>query len=191
MAVTDEHRLVTPADRKEWRAWLTSHHVEATEIWLVLYKKGVRDGSLSLDEAVQEALCFGWIDGTLRSLDAERYSLRFSPRRVDSVWSVSNIRRVERLIEKDLMTKVGLAKIEKAKKCGQWEAAMARERTGEIPVDLENALRRRKGAIAAYKNLPDSRKKQLLHWMLTAKQPETDNGCTCVFRCRNTRLRFQ
>jgi uncharacterized protein YdeI (YjbR/CyaY-like superfamily) len=122
---------------------------------------------------VEEALCFGWIDGKLKSLDAEKYALRFTPRRPNSVWSISNIRRVERLIKEGLMTQAGWEKIADARQSGQWDAAIKREQTDVIPPDLAKALRRKKGAIAAYRSLTDSRKKQLLHWLFTAKRPET------------------
>jgi uncharacterized protein YdeI (YjbR/CyaY-like superfamily) len=173
MPVADDRALLVFEDRRGWREWLESHHSEAKEVWLVLYKKGMREGSLSLDEAVEEALCYGWIDGKLLSMDAERYSLRFTPRRADSVWSISNIRRVERLIQDGRMKEAGLRKIGQARQSGQWEAAVIRERTDVIPPVLEKALRRKKGAIAAYRSLNDSRKKQLLHWLFTARRPET------------------
>jgi uncharacterized protein YdeI (YjbR/CyaY-like superfamily) len=171
--MTGDVDLLTFANRAEWRAWLKGHHHQSTETWLVFFKKGVRQGSLTLDEAVQEALCFGWIDGKLRSLDQARYSVRFTPRRANSVWSISNIQRVEKLIQEGLMTEAGMEKIEQGRRSGQWEAAISRERTDLIPPDLAKALRRKKGALAAYRNLTDSRKKQLLHWILTAKKPET------------------
>jgi uncharacterized protein YdeI (YjbR/CyaY-like superfamily) len=164
---------MTFTGRGEWRNWLESHHRKADEAWLVLYKKGVREGSLSLDEIVEEALCFGWIDGKLRGLDKERYSLRFTPRRNKSVWSVSNIRRVERLIREGLMTESGMEKVVEARKSGQWDAAISREQTDVIPADLEKALRGKKGAVAGYRSLSNSRKKQLLHWLLTARRPDT------------------
>ena len=169
----DDRKLLVFADRGAWRAWLASHYHEATEAWLELFKKGVREGSLSLDEAVEEALCFGWIDGKLKSLDSEKYSLRFTPRRAGSVWSISNIRRVERLTKAGLMTAAGLEKIAAARQSGQWDAAIKREQTDVIPPDLGKALRRRRGATAAYRNLTNSRKKQFLHWLFTAKRPET------------------
>lgn len=169
----DDRKLMTLRDGDKWREWLRSHHHDSTEAWLVIFKKGVCEGSLSLDEAIEEALCFGWIDGKLRSLDKQKYSLRFSPRRVNSIWSVSNIRRIERLIKEGKMTEAGLAKVAEARRSGQWDAAIAREWTDKIPPELANALRRRKGAISAYRNLTDSRKKQLLHWLFTAKRAET------------------
>ena len=173
MPVNDDRELETFADRSKWREWLRLHHSDATEAWLVIYKKGVREGGLTLDEAIEEALCYGWIDGKLKSLDAEKYSLRFSPRKANSIWSISNIQRVEKLITLGMMTDAGLEKVAQARQSGQWEAAIKREQTDVIPEDLEKALRRKKGAIAAYRSLTDSRKKQLLHWLFTAKRPET------------------
>jgi len=171
--VTGDPELLVFADRRKWREWLRSHHQDAREAWLVLYKKGMREGAMSLDEAVEEALCFGWIDGKLLSMDAEKYSLRFTPRRANSVWSITNIRRVERLMKEGLLTKAGLEKIAAARRSGQWEAAITREQTEVIPADLERALRRVRGAVAAYRSLKDSRKKQLLHWLSLARKEET------------------
>ena len=159
--------------RNQWRSWLKTHHHQAKEALLVLYKKGTRTPSLALAEAQEEALCFGWIDHISRSIDGSRYSLRFTPRRAGSIWSITNIRRVRRLIEAGLMTEAGLQKVREAQQNGQWEAAIAREQTDLLPTDLEKALRRRKGALAAYRRLNNSRKKQLLHWLLTAKSQET------------------
>jgi uncharacterized protein YdeI (YjbR/CyaY-like superfamily) len=169
----DDRELLLFEARGEWRAWLESHHDEAGEAWLVLYKKGVREGTLTLEEAVQEAVCFGWIDGRLKGLDDEKYSLRFSPRKAKSVWSISNIRRVEELIQAGLMTDAGLKKVAEGRESGQWEAAIRREQTDVVPPDLERALRRKKGAMAAYRDLPESKKKQYLHWIYSAVKPQT------------------
>jgi uncharacterized protein YdeI (YjbR/CyaY-like superfamily) len=160
-------------DRSEWRNWLEVHHQSADEAWLLLHKKGSREATLTLDEAVREALCFGWIDGKLRSLDKSRYSLRFTPRRTDSVWSIHNIRRVQELVSQGLMRDAGLQKMTEARQSGQWEAAIRREQIDDIPPDLQSALRRLKGATASYRNLPASRRKQLLHWLMTSKTPQT------------------
>jgi uncharacterized protein YdeI (YjbR/CyaY-like superfamily) len=165
--------LLTIRSRDEWRDWLEAHHQSSDEAWLVLHKKTARKPTLTLDEAVREALCFGWIDGKLRSLDEESYSLRFTPRRPDSVWSLNNIRRVEDLIRQGLMTDAGLEKIAEARESGQWQAALRREQVDVIPVDLKSALRRCKGATARYRDLPPSRRKQLLHWLMTSRTPQT------------------
>ena len=161
------------SERNQWRRWLEAHHAEESEAWLVHTRKGVQAPALSLAEAVEEALCFGWIDGLLRKLDERRYVVRYTPRRPNSVWSVSNIQRVERLIREGRMTDAGLEKVAEAKENGQWEDAIRREQVEVIPPDLERALRRRKGAIAAYRALPASRKKRYIYWLQSAKRPTT------------------
>lgn len=165
--------LLSFSTRAQWRSWLKAHCDRAAEAWLVLYKKGARLPSLSIAEAQEEALCFGWIDHMSRSLDSARFLLRFTPRRAGSIWSITNIRRVQKLSKAGLMTPAGMEKVREALRNGQWEAAIAREKTDLIPAELEKALRRRKGALAGYRRLPDSRKKQLLHWLLTAKSQAT------------------
>jgi uncharacterized protein YdeI (YjbR/CyaY-like superfamily) len=159
--------------RQGWRSWLERNHTHATEAWLVLFKAAYREARLSLADAVEEALCFGWIDGKLRPLDARCYALRFSPRRPGSVWSVTNIARVRRLTREGKMAPAGLAKVADARRNGQWQAAQGRERTDRPPPDLRAALRRRRGATAGYRLLTQSRRKQLLHLLATSKRLET------------------
>lgn len=171
--MTNNLEMLSFTNRQEWRAWLHANHDRAIEAWLVLYKKGARVASFAFEEAQAEALCFGWTDVKSRNIDRFRYALRFTPRRAGSVWSISNIRRVETLIAEERMTEAGLAKVAEARQNGQWEAGIKSEQTDQIPVDLERALRRRKGALAAYKSLPHARKKQLLHGLYTAKSPTT------------------
>lgn len=160
-------------DRASWRLWLEENHEQATEAWLAIRKKGAMADCIFLEEAVLEALCFGWIDGRLKTLDNARYALRFVPRKPDSVWSVHNIRRVQELIADGLMTEAGFKKVRQGQESGQWDAAIRREQVDEIPSDLEMALRKQEGGLAAYRNLPASRKKQLIYWLETAKHPET------------------
>jgi uncharacterized protein YdeI (YjbR/CyaY-like superfamily) len=169
----DSPKYLELAGRRQWRMWLEEHHADRDEVWLVHYKKGFESSTPSLEEAVEEALCFGWIDGLLRSLDEIRYILRYTPRRRDSVWSVRNIERVEKLIREGRMTEAGLEKVAEAKENGQWEDALRREQVEIIPPELEAALRRRKGAIAAYRALPASRKKQYIYWLQSAKRAVT------------------
>ncbi len=95
--------------RKAWRSWLARHHRSKREIWLISYKKGSGKRSLDYESAVEEALCYGWIDGQIKSIDAEHYVMRFSPRRARSNWSGSNRSRVRRLVEAGKMTKAGIA----------------------------------------------------------------------------------
>ncbi|HSF80651.1 MAG TPA: YdeI/OmpD-associated family protein [Anaerolineales bacterium] len=157
----------------QWRGWLEQNHASAGEAWLVIYKKKYRAAGLALEQAVEEALCFGWIDGRLQPLDEKRYALRFSPRAPNSTWSISNIRRVEKLVAEGKMTEAGQQSVAAAKKSGAWEAALRRELVDIIPGELERALRQHPGAISAYKALPASRKKQYIYWLQQAKGAET------------------
>jgi uncharacterized protein YdeI (YjbR/CyaY-like superfamily) len=159
--------------RAEWRVWLEEHHTKEREAWLLHYKKGAGKNSLTYEEAVEEALCFGWIDGLLQSLDAEKFALRYSPRKGKSIWSEINKQRAERLIREGRMTQAGLAKIAQAKENGEWEAATKREEVNAIPADLERALQSHKTALATFKQWPASRKKQYLWWLASAKRAET------------------
>jgi uncharacterized protein YdeI (YjbR/CyaY-like superfamily) len=161
------------ADRAEWRTWLEEHHADEKEAWLVHYKKGAKKSTLTYEEAVEEALCFGWIDGLLRSIDAERFALRYSPRKRKSVWAESNKKRAEKLIREGRMTQAGLDKIAEAKESGEWEAASRREDVSVIPPDLEQALQSHRNARAGFMGLPPSRKKQLIWWITSAKRDET------------------
>jgi uncharacterized protein YdeI (YjbR/CyaY-like superfamily) len=135
-------------NRNQWRNWLEKNHTTKTEAWLILYKKKYQNLGLTLEAAVQESLCFGWIDGTLRRLDQKRFLLRFSPRTKNSIWSMRNIQRVEKLISEGKMTAAGELKITEAKKNGEWEAAFRREQVDAIPEDLEKALKVKKGALS-------------------------------------------
>jgi uncharacterized protein YdeI (YjbR/CyaY-like superfamily) len=160
-------------NRLQWRDWLSDHQGTESLAWLVLYKVKYPGMGLMLDEAVEEALCFGWIDGTLRRMDEKRYLLRFSLCRRDSIWSPRNIQSVDVLIAEGNMTSAGLLKITEAKENGQWEAAIRREDVELIPEDLESALRKVGGAIVTYQALPASRKKRYIYWLQSAKRNDT------------------
>jgi uncharacterized protein YdeI (YjbR/CyaY-like superfamily) len=161
------------ASRAEWRAWLEKHHADANQAWLVHCKKGASKPCLSYEEGVEEALCFGWIDGMLRSIDGETFALRYSPRRRGSIWAESNKRRVGRLMREGRMTAAGLERIAEAKANGQWDAASLGEDFDTVPADLEQALRVHESAWRAFAEWPVSRKKQYLYWVASAKRPET------------------
>jgi uncharacterized protein YdeI (YjbR/CyaY-like superfamily) len=170
--VAEPTNLLLFANREEWRAWLEEHGASEQEAWLVHYKKKAGKQSLAYEEAVEEALCFGWIDGLQHGIDGEKYRLRYSPRKPGSMWSVSNQRRVERMIAEGRMTAAGLARIAEAKENGQWEAAIAREDVSAVPADLAEALGK-DGLLAAFAAWPASRKKMQLYWLNSAKRPET------------------
>jgi len=160
-------------DRHAWRAWLQDQHATHQEAWLVIKKNHVTDTGVFYGDAVEEALCFGWIDGLMKSASDEFYYLRFSPRKRDSIWSASNRERVARLIAQGKMTEAGLAKVREAQENGEWEAAIAREDTSSLPDDLERALERNGAAQANFEKLPASQKKQFLYWIMSAKTDKT------------------
>jgi uncharacterized protein YdeI (YjbR/CyaY-like superfamily) len=159
--------------REAWRAWLAEHHATATEIWLVLGKKGSGVQTVTLDEATEEATCFGWVDSVMKRIDDRTHALRFTPRKPKSVWSQSNVDRVQRLTAEGRMTPAGLALVEAAKASGQWEAATRRDMLVEPPPELEAELAARPGGRESSARLPVSLKKQLIYWVAEAKRPET------------------
>src|SRR5512136_2154303 len=109
--------------RSEWRKWLMKNHSRKDEVWLIHHKKGSGGIGVRHEEAVEEAICFGWIDGKLRSLDRERFVLRYTPRRRGSIWSGKNKAAAMKLIDQGRMSHAGLAKIEEAKRNGRWASA--------------------------------------------------------------------
>ena len=161
------------ADRRQWRSWLRAHHLHADEAWLALPKRGHQGRLVSYEQAVEEALCYGWIDGLLHRLDETRYLLRFTPRRAGGIWSRNNKLRVARLIRQKRMTAWGMAKVREAKRSGQWREAERREHTDRPPADLLAELRKRRGQLAAWRALAPSRKKQVLYWLASAKRETT------------------
>ena len=160
-------------NRDAWRAWLEKNHAREKELWLVLYKKSSNKPTVSYAEAVEEALCFGWIDGLTKGVDEEKYAVRFSPRKSGSVWSESNKKRVAKMIELGLMMQVGLAKIEEAKRNGEWDKATEREDTTNISPELKRALESDKIAQQNFDKLAPSHKRQYIGWIADAKRDET------------------
>jgi len=159
--------------RSDWRAWLAKNYARANELWLVFYKKNSGKYAVSYEEAVEEALCFGWIDGVIKRIDDEKYALRFSPRRRGSIWSESNKRRVAQMIEQGRMTEIGLAKIEEAKRNDEWDKATRRENTTVIPPELRQALKANTRAQRTFDTLPPSQRRLYIYWITEAKKDET------------------
>jgi uncharacterized protein YdeI (YjbR/CyaY-like superfamily) len=166
------NRCIAFGETAEWRAWLEEHHATEHEAWLLISRKGASQRLLKLKEAVEEALCFGWIDGALKPINKETYALRFCPRKPNSIWSVNNQRRVEKLIQEGRMTPAGLEKINEAKVNGEWDAAIAREDISSVPDDLVQELENNDAWIA-FENWPASQKKRYLYWLESAKRSET------------------
>ena len=160
-------------NREQWRAWLEANHATVAELWLVFHKKHTGRGGLVYDEAVEEALCFGWIDGILKRIDDERHMIRFCPRRKNSIWSERNKERVGRMIKQGLMTEVGLAKVREAKENGQWDKAAERENVSVLPAELTEALAEDERARLNFEKLAPSYRRQFIYWVSTAKREET------------------
>jgi uncharacterized protein YdeI (YjbR/CyaY-like superfamily) len=163
---------VRPKSRAAWRKWLEEHHATSRGVWLVFAKKHTKLPSLSYDEAVQEALCFGWIDSLVKSIDDRFHMQTFTPRKAKSAWSALNRNRAARLIETGLMTAAGLAFIKLAKKTGQWEAHKTSEAL-KVPPELRRAI---DANPAAKKNWPaytESQRTRFLSMVNGAKRPET------------------
>jgi uncharacterized protein YdeI (YjbR/CyaY-like superfamily) len=157
--------------RKAWRVWLSKHHDSESEIWLIYYKKESGKQRLSYDDAVEEALCFGWIDSIVRSLDDERYMQRFTPRKASSKWSPSNVNRMDRLIATGQMTAAGRAVYDKRKAESKKQKTETDGNT--LPADLMAAVRADARAFNLFRNLPPGYIKTCLRWIDAAKRPET------------------
>jgi uncharacterized protein YdeI (YjbR/CyaY-like superfamily) len=162
-----------PRDRSEWRAWLEEHHADRREIWLILLKKHVAEPHLTLDEAIEEALCFGWIDGKLRSRGDRAHALRFSPRKPKGTWAPSNKARVEKLLREGKMTAAGLAAVEAAKRTGAWDDQEDPGQYDEAPDDLREALEAAPGAAANFAAFTPSQRREYVRWVERAVRPET------------------
>ena len=153
--------------REQWRKWLERNYNRQKEIWLIYYKKDSKKARIPYDDAVEEAICFGWIDSTVRKIDDERYMQRYTPRNVNSIWSVSNIKRAKKMIAQGRMTKAGLAKFKKARK----ERIVPKEI--RFPEDLKKALMADKKAWENFRKFPPSSKKIYFWWITDAKREDT------------------
>ena len=156
----------------KWREWLKENHDKSTGIWLVFLKQKEKS-SIKYDEAVEEALCFGWIDSIIKKINNEKYVRKFSPRKDKSNWSLSNKNRIEKLIKNKRMTEIGMAKIEIAKKNGQWDKTDRPEIHESISKEFQEALEKNKKANETFNNLSSSYKKQFIIWINVAKQRDT------------------
>ena len=171
MTVADAER-VEVKDQAAWRRWLQRNHTRTSGVWLVIAKKGRGVPGLMLEEAVEEALCFGWIDSKPNKLDDDRFLLWLAPRKPKSVWSAINKRRIDELVASGRMTDAGLAAIKVAKANGSW-AALEHTDALVIPEDLGAALDAQPKAKAHFDGFPPSSKRIILEWIRTAKRDET------------------
>jgi uncharacterized protein YdeI (YjbR/CyaY-like superfamily) len=161
-----------PSSRSDWRNWLKENHQRKQSIWLIYVKKGRQTPTLSYSDAVEEALCFGWIDSTRKSLGEDEFTQFFCRRKPQSGWSKVNKQKVLDLIDQNLMTKAGLDCIEAAKLNGSWTLLDDVEEL-LIPADLEAALQAHAGAKDFFLSLSKSTRKQILQWVVFAKRPST------------------
>jgi uncharacterized protein YdeI (YjbR/CyaY-like superfamily) len=159
--------------RSEWRHWLEKNHSIYDGIWFVYYKTHTGISSVSYDESVEEALCFGWIDSIIKRIDTDRYARKFSVRKEDSAWSESNKRRVDQLMTIGLMTEAGLSKIRAAKNSGKWNEKIIVPDFKELPPDFKTALNKNKQAKFNFNELAQSYRRQYIGWVSTAKKKET------------------
>jgi uncharacterized protein YdeI (YjbR/CyaY-like superfamily) len=163
------YERLSVSTRAEWRTWLAEHHGTSPGVWLVQRKRGPGP---TYEDVVEEALCFGWVDSQVRSLDAERAEQLLTPRRKGSVWARSNKERVARLTAAGAMAPAGLAVVEQAKTSGQWTLLDDVEDLIE-PADLRTALDAEPAARTTWDAFPPSARKALLGWVAAAKRPET------------------
>jgi len=172
MSALDDAQLVHADDRATWRAWLEANHATSSGAWLVTWRR--RSGRLGLDyeAAIEEALCFGWVDSTAGRVDDDRGKLYFAPRKPRSGWAATNKARIERLLAEGRMAPAGVAAIDRAKANGSWEVLDSAERL-VVPADLAAALEAMPPAAANFAGFPPSARKQMLAWVALAMRPET------------------
>lgn len=168
----EEKELLYFKNAREWREWLHDNHHSSKGVYLIFYRVGSSAESMRWEEAVQVAICYGWIDSTVKKLDDERRRQMFTPRKDKSVWSKLNKTYIEKLIAEDLMHESGLRKIEIAKQNGSWSSLDSVENL-EIPKDLAAAFSKNKKAFANYNNFSPSYRKGYLYWLNQAKREET------------------
>ncbi|WP_422739149.1 YdeI/OmpD-associated family protein [Micromonospora sp. WMMD729] len=172
MASAELQELIV-ADADALRAWLTANHTTSPGVWLALTKKGGTVTTLTWQQAVDEALCFGWIDGQARKRDEESSWIRYTPRRPRSIWSQRNVAHVERLEAQGRMTPAGRAAVEAAKADGRWAAAYAPPSEAEVPADLLAAIATDPAAQAMFDVLTKTNRFSLIHRVNAVKRAET------------------
>lgn len=158
--------------RKEWREWLDKYGESEKFVWLITYHKNSTTKSITYEEAVEEALCFGWIDSLRNKRDSDSSYLYFAPRKPKGNWSTSNKERVKRLVKEGLMTPRGQALIDLAKQTGTWDT-LTHAQNAVIPDDLQKLFGKNKTALKNFQAFSPSSKRIILEWIATAKRPET------------------
>lgn len=160
-------------NRDKWREWLGRHYATESGIWLVFYKKEASKPTIDYEAAVEEALCFGWIDSIIKKIDGEKYVRKFTPRKDKSYWSELNKKRSGKMIKAGRMTDAGLAKIEVAKKSGLWGQTGRPKISLDMPLELVKALDKNKKARENFEKLAASYRKHYIGWIQAAKREDT------------------
>ena len=160
-------------NRDKWRDWLSQYYATESGIWLVFYKKETSKPTIAYEAAVEEALCFGWIDSIIKKIDAEKYVRKFTPRKDKSNWSELNKKRARKMIKEGRMTDTGLAKIKAAKKSGLWGQTGRPQISFDMPSEFARALDKNKKAKENFEKLAPSYRKHYIGWIQAAKRDET------------------
>jgi uncharacterized protein YdeI (YjbR/CyaY-like superfamily) len=160
-------------NRAAWRKWLEEHDSSEKEFWVIIHKKKSERKGLTYSEAVEEAICFGWIDSKMQTIDASRFRQRFSPRKKNSIWSKSNKETAEKLILQGKMAPPGFETIKEAKSNGKWDAAYSSKMAPAIPEDLAKTLKANEPAWRNFSAFSNSAKLQYVYWVNSAKKDET------------------
>lgn len=163
-------------NRRDWRTWLRKNHDSKKEIWMVFYKKHTGKPGISYDAAVEEALCFGWIDSIVKKIDEEKFARKFTPRKSRSRWSELNKKRARKMIDEGKMVETGLARIRDAKESGEWFKSVlmgARSEELKVPPYFEKALEVNAKARKNFNNLAPTYRRHFIGWVSSAKREET------------------
>ena len=169
----DQQPVIEFESQASFERWLAKEHGRSDGVWLKMAKKGSGISTIGYAEAVEVALCYGWIDGQLKRVDDDYFVQRFTPRRARSKWSKINVRKAEALIAAGRMKPPGLAEVERAKADGRWAAAYDSPTTATVPDDLAGALRASPKAAALFEQLTSGQRYLILYQLQDAKRPET------------------
>ena len=173
MDVMSDKEPLSFKDREQWRSWLTENHDKSKGAWLLFYKKRLGKQHLLYEEAVEEALCFGWIDSRIRRIDDEKHMQRYTPRNPKSIWSDSNRKRAGKLIKEGRMTEHGLRAINASKRNGRWRDIYTTRDPIDVPEDLEKALLKDPEAHRNFHAFAPSYRLIYIYWVNEAKREET------------------
>ena len=172
---TEKDKYLYITNRKDWRDWLRKNHDSRKEVWLIFYKKHTGKKRIPYDDAVEEALCFGWIDSIVKRIDQEKYAQKFTPRRSKSQWSEVNKKRAMKMIKGKKLTKAGLIKIKQEKKNGKWSEILVNKKEFALTTDIKKELTANKKAWENFNKLAPSYKKHYIGWITSAKKKETQD----------------